>query len=62
VENRVVSLSPHKISKYLLAIHKWRLRKVHVLQDVRALYGKLLHACEVAKHGRAYLTSLESML
>jgi hypothetical protein len=62
VENRVVSLSPHKISKYLLAIHKWRLREVHVLQDVRALYGKLLHACEVAKHGRAYLTSLENML
>jgi hypothetical protein len=50
VENRTVSLSSPKVSKYLLAIHRWR------------LYGKLLHTCKVAKHGRAYLTSLENML
>jgi hypothetical protein len=62
VGNRVVSLSPPKVDKYLLAIHNWRRRKTHVLQDVRQLHGKLLHACEVAKRGRAYLTSLEAML
>jgi hypothetical protein len=62
VENRTVSLSAPKVSKYLLAIHNWRRRESHVLQDVRELYGKLLHASEVVKRGRAYLTSLESML
>lgn len=62
VMNLVVSLSVSKVSKYLLAIHNWRRRQTHVLQDVRELYGKLLHTCEVVKHGRAYLTSLESMM
>ena len=62
VEHRTVSLSPSKVAKYLLAIHEWRQRRMHTLQDVRKLYGKLLHTCQVAKRGRAYLTSLENML
>jgi hypothetical protein len=62
VKNCMVSLSSPKVCKYLLAIHSWRRRETHMLQDVQELYGKLLHACEVVKQGRAYLTSLESML
>jgi len=58
----VVSLSTEKTDKYLAAIHRWRKRQAHVLQDVQELYGKLLHACSAAPRGRAYLTSLESML
>lgn len=58
----VVALSPSKVEKYLTAIHKWRKRHAHILQDVRELYSKLLHACSAAPWGRAYLTSLEDML
>jgi hypothetical protein len=62
IELRIVSLSPAKVNKYLVAIHKWRKRHAHVLQDVQELYGKLLHACAAAPRGRAYLTSLEEMI
>jgi hypothetical protein len=57
-----VALSPTKVDKYLTAIHKWRKRHAHVLQDVRELYSKLLHTSSAAPQGRAYLTSLEDML
>jgi hypothetical protein len=62
IKNRSVSLNQAKVDKYLLAIHKWRKRRAHVLQDVQELYGKLLHACEAVPRGRAYLTNLEVML
>jgi hypothetical protein len=62
LERMVVSLSGPKADKYLAAIHKWRKRHVHTLQDVQELYGKLLHASSAAPQGRAYLTSLEEML
>lgn len=62
IELRIVSLSSIKVDKYLSAIHKWRKRHAHVLQDVQELYGKLLHACAAAPRGRAYLTSLEEMI
>lgn len=57
-----VSLSPAKVDKYLAAIHKWRKRDTHILQDVQELYGKLLHACSAVPRGRAYLTNMEKML
>jgi len=44
LDRRTVSLSPAKVDKYLTAIHKWRKRRTHTLQDVQELYGKLLHA------------------
>jgi hypothetical protein len=62
LKHLVVSLTSAKVDKYLAAIHKWRKRPTHILQDVRELYGKLLHASEAAPQGRAYLTSLEEML
>lgn len=62
IELRIVSLSPAKVDKYLVAIHKWRKRHAHALQDVQELYGKLLHASAAAPRGRAYLTSLEEMI
>lgn len=57
-----VELSPAKKGKYLAAIEEWRSQKTHVLLDVQKLYGKLLHASLVVRMGRAYLTSLETML
>ncbi|KIN98975.1 hypothetical protein M404DRAFT_30938 [Pisolithus tinctorius Marx 270] len=57
-----VSLSPSKTTKYLKAIHAWHKRPAHTLQDVKELYGKLLHACAALLRGRAYLTGLEAML
>jgi hypothetical protein len=57
-----VELSAAKKAKYLAAITEWRSRITHVLLDVQKLYGKLLHSCLVVPAGRAYLTSLETML
>lgn len=62
IQARTVSLSPTKVAKYLQAIQTWQERRTHVLQDVRELYGKLLHASSALRRGRAYLTSLERML
>jgi hypothetical protein len=56
---RIVSLSQPKVSKYLMAIHSWRKKQTHMLQEVLELYSKLMHACAVITRGRAYLTSLE---
>ncbi|OBZ66761.1 hypothetical protein A0H81_13225 [Grifola frondosa] len=41
---------------------EWRTSRTHTLREVQKLYGKLLHATLVVREGRAYLTSLESML
>lgn len=57
-----VQLSPAKKEKYQDAITDWHSRRTHVLLDVQKLYGKLLHACLVVPAGRAYLTTLETML
>ena len=62
LEDHSVSLTTEKRQKYSLAIADWLLRPRHALIDVQKLYGKLLHACLVVPAGRAYLTSLESML
>ena len=57
-----VSLSLEKRSKYIASIEEWLLRERHTLNDVQKLYGRLLHACLIVTSGRAYLTSLETML
>ncbi|KIK10922.1 hypothetical protein PISMIDRAFT_81709, partial [Pisolithus microcarpus 441] len=57
-----VSLSPPKAAKYLKAIHAWCKQHAHTLQDVKELYGKLLHASVALPRGRAYLTRFEAML
>lgn len=57
-----VQLSTAKKEKYRAAITEWRSREMHVLRDVQRLYGKLLHTCLVVPAGRAYLTTLETML
>ena len=57
-----VFLSPRKVEKYLAVIQAWLTRATHVLQDIRKLYGKLLHACSAMPRGRAYLTGFEHML
>lgn len=57
-----VALAEGKKEKYSAAITTWSLEPTHVLLDVQKLHGKLLHACLVLPAGRAYLTSLESML
>ena len=62
LESRSVSLSPRKRLKYASSIDEWLMRPRHNLSDVQKLYGRLLHACLVLPAGRAYLTSLESML
>ena len=59
---RSVSIPEGKKTKYLNAIQEWSARRTHTLNDVEKLYGKLLHASMVIPEGRAYLTSLESML
>lgn len=62
IEKRTVSISLAKREKYIAAIAVFRLSRTHNLEDVRKLYGKLLHACAVVPRGRAYLTSLETAL
>jgi len=57
-----VSLGKSKPEKYLKAIAEFRAKPTHDLQEVRKLYGKLLHACLAIPRGRAYLTRLEAML
>jgi hypothetical protein len=57
--HHIVSLSQPKVDKYLSAIHSWRKKPTHVLQEALKLYGKLMHACTAVKRGRTYLMSLE---
>jgi hypothetical protein len=47
----IVSLSQPKVDKYLSAIHSWRKKPTHVLQEALKLYGKLMHACAAVKEG-----------
>ncbi|OBZ73015.1 hypothetical protein A0H81_06637 [Grifola frondosa] len=62
ISEQTVSIPPEKKSKYLAAIQEWRTSRTHTLREVQKLYGKLLHTTLVVREGRAYLTSLESML
>jgi hypothetical protein len=54
-----VLLSMPKVEQYLLAIHTWRKKPMHALQETLQLYGKLMHTCTAITRGRVYLTSLE---
>lgn len=60
--NKTVELSKSKKAKYLEAIILWNSKQTHTLDEVRKLYGKLLHTCLVIPSGRAYLTSLEAFM
>jgi len=62
IANKRVSSSLSKVVKYLTAIRLWRSRSTHTLQDVRELYGKLLHACSAIPCGCSYLTGFKHML
>ena len=62
LQARTVTIPPTKKEKYSDAIAKWAASPTHTLEEVRKLYGKLLHASLVVPAGRAYLTNLESML
>ena len=56
-----VSLSLSKKAKYAIVIMEWKTWATHILNNVKTLYGKLLHACLVIP-GRWTFTSLEAML
>ncbi|THH04880.1 hypothetical protein EW146_g10052, partial [Bondarzewia mesenterica] len=58
----MVALPQHKKEKYLQTIAAWQEKRTHTLEELQALYGKLLHASLVLPAGRAYLTELEAML
>ena len=62
LERKTVALQEKKKEMYASTIVEWKRRKSHTLSDVERLYGKLLHTCSIVPEGRAYLTSLESML
>ncbi|GLB41303.1 putative tyrosine recombinase [Lyophyllum shimeji] len=62
LQERTVSVPQAKKEKYLQAISEWYTRTTHTLEDVRKLYGKLLHTSLIIPAGRAYLTRLETML
>ena len=57
-----VSVPDRKKHKYMAAIKVWEGKPTHALVEVQRLHGKLLHVMLVASAGRAYLTSLETML
>jgi hypothetical protein len=57
-----VSFGTPKKEKYIRVIIDWKSRSSHIFNDIEKLYGKLLHACSVIPAGRAFLTSLETML
>ena len=62
LQNKTVSLSKHKQTKYLAAVASWQGSRTHVLLEVQKLHGKLLHASLIIPEGRAYLTNLERCL
>jgi len=62
LDAKIVALPDSKKEKYLGSIFEWQGRHTHTLAQLQSLYGKLLHSCLIIREGRAYLTSLESML
>jgi hypothetical protein len=62
LERRTVSLPDTKKCKYHEAIANWNTKTSHTLQELQQIYRKLLHASLIVPMGRAYLTSLETML
>ena len=62
LDARTVVVPTEKKAKYLDAIEEWHQKPRHTLVEVQGLYGKLLHTSLVIPTGRAYLTTLETML
>lgn len=62
LEAQTVSIAPQKAQKYIHVIDRWLETRLHTLREVQQLHGKLWHASLVVQSGRAYLTTLESML
>jgi hypothetical protein len=62
LSERTVAIPENKKAKYRTAIEDWLPRPTHTLEETQKLYGKLLHASLVLPAGRAYLTSLESLM
>lgn len=62
LQARTVGVPSPKKEKYRKAIKEWTSQPTHTLEEVRKLYGKLLHTSLVVPAGRAYLTNLEAML
>ena len=57
-----VTITKDKKDKYSSAIKDWLSHPTHNLEETQKLYGKLLHASVVFMDGRAYLTTLESLM
>ncbi|KAJ3494034.1 hypothetical protein NMY22_g20129 [Coprinellus aureogranulatus] len=62
VQEKTAALPREKADKYLAAIEEWNREPKHRLEEVRRLYGKLLHASLVLPSGRARLVGLERAL
>jgi hypothetical protein len=62
IGDKHVSLPSSKQEKYRETVMAWKVRVSHTLEEVRRIYGQLLHVTKVVPSGRAYLTSFESML
>ena len=62
LDARTVAVPTEKKAKYLSAIEEWHQKPRHTLVEVQGLYGKLFHTSLVIPAGRAYLTTLETML
>ena len=62
LDTHTVAIPTEKKARYLSAIEEWHKKCTHTLDEVQGLYDKLLHASLVIPAGRAYLTTLETML
>ena len=62
VQEKTAALPRTKADKYLEAIAEWNEKPKHGVDEVRRLYGKLLHASLVVPSGRARLVGLERAL
>ena len=58
--NMTVSLPKKKQEKYINTIVEWNKMRVHTLNEVQQLYGRLLHTTRVVPVGHAYLPNLEA--
>lgn len=62
LDARTVELAEPKRLKYVKAIDDWSTRRMHALEDVQKLHGKLVHAALIFPEGRPFLANLEAML
>jgi hypothetical protein len=62
IDNKLVSLTERKQTKYLHAIEEWNRSPRHTLEETEKLHGKLLHTTHIIPKGRAYLSGLERLM